>query len=412
MRVYWHEEALAHDTGAGMFDQPPTPLIEVPELHPENTERIRNIRSALTPRPDRAAAGVARRAATRRRPSSSSCTPPAYVRSVQAACAAGPGLITQSTPVVPASWGAALASAGTALAATEAVLAGETRRRLRARAAARPPRPAGPGRRLLPVLERGPLRRSSRAGAASSASPSSTGTSTTATAPRPASGSGPTSSPISLHMRHGSWGPHHPQTGAPGRARRRRRALGRNVNVELPVGTGDEGYRRAWRRVVEPVLAEFRPQLLVIACGQDASQYDPNGRMCVTHGRLPRPGRGGPRAGRAPLRRPPGARAGGRLRPHLLGLLHARDPRGRARHRPRSSTTRSPTCPTTPTGPTRRSPPSWRRSRRTGAGSRHDRRRAALRSASSPATWRRCARSPRRGRSAAPRPSSATSRRP
>jgi acetoin utilization deacetylase AcuC-like enzyme len=34
--------------------------------------------------------------------------------------------------------------------------------------------------------------------------------------------------------------------------------------------------------VVEPVLDEFRPELLVIACGQDASQYDPNGRMSVT----------------------------------------------------------------------------------------------------------------------------------
>ena len=47
MRVYWHDEALAHDTGSGMFDQPPTPLIEVPELHAENPERIRNIRSIL-----------------------------------------------------------------------------------------------------------------------------------------------------------------------------------------------------------------------------------------------------------------------------------------------------------------------------------------------------------------------------
>ena len=24
MRVYWHEEGLAHDTGMGMFDQPET----------------------------------------------------------------------------------------------------------------------------------------------------------------------------------------------------------------------------------------------------------------------------------------------------------------------------------------------------------------------------------------------------
>ena len=54
------------------------------------------------------------------------------------------------------------------------------------------------------------------------------------------------------------------------------------MNIELPLGTGDEGYRRAWSRVVEPLLGTFDPGLLVIACGQDASQYDPNGRMSVT----------------------------------------------------------------------------------------------------------------------------------
>jgi acetoin utilization deacetylase AcuC-like enzyme len=86
---------------------------------------------------------------------------------------------------------------------------------------------------------------------------------------------------ISLHMRHGSWGPHHPQTGAPDEIGDGDGA-GRNVNVELPVGTGDEGYRRTWSRIVEPLLGTFEPGLLVIACGQDASQYDPNGRMCVS----------------------------------------------------------------------------------------------------------------------------------
>jgi acetoin utilization deacetylase AcuC-like enzyme len=86
---------------------------------------------------------------------------------------------------------------------------------------------------------------------------------------------------ISLHMRHGSWGQHHPQTGAPDELGAGD-GTGRNVNIELPVGTGDEGYRRAWARVVEPLLHDFDPGLLVIACGQDASQYDPNGRMCVS----------------------------------------------------------------------------------------------------------------------------------
>src|SRR6185437_6448564 len=110
MRVYWHDEALAHDTGSGMFDQPPTPLIEVPELHPENPERIRNIRSTLrngpiAPRREWQAGRHASREGRER---------------------TGPAILTQSTPVVPASWGAALGSAGTALAATDAVLAGDS----------------------------------------------------------------------------------------------------------------------------------------------------------------------------------------------------------------------------------------------------------------------------------------------
>ena len=86
---------------------------------------------------------------------------------------------------------------------------------------------------------------------------------------------------VSFHMRHGSWGPSHPQTGSPDEVGTGDGA-GRNVNVELPVGTGDEGYRRATARAVEPLVDAFEPELIVIACGQDASQFDPNGRMCVT----------------------------------------------------------------------------------------------------------------------------------
>jgi acetoin utilization deacetylase AcuC-like enzyme len=279
MRVYWHDEALAHDTGAGMFDQPSTPLIEVSELHPENTERIRNIRSALihgpiAPHLEWHAGRHATRAELEL------VHDPAYVRSVQAACAAGPGQITQSTPVSPASWGAALASAGTALAATEAVLAGTSPL---AYALVRPP-----GHHAQPAQADGYCLFSNAALCAELARKQ--GLERVAVVDWDVHhGNGtqacfwerPDVVAISLHMRHGSWGPHHPQTGAPGELGAGE-GLGRSVNVELPVGTGDEGYRRAWRRVVRPLLDDFRPQLLVIACGQDASQYDPNGRMCVS----------------------------------------------------------------------------------------------------------------------------------
>src|SRR5437764_3705104 len=134
MRVYWHDDALVHDTGQGLFDQPPSPLLEVPEDHPENAARIRNIRRTLregpiAPRLEWHPGRHAERAELEM------VHPAAHVRAVEAACAAG-GLIVSSTPVVPASWNAARAAAGTALAATEAVLDGECRQ---AYALVRPP---------------------------------------------------------------------------------------------------------------------------------------------------------------------------------------------------------------------------------------------------------------------------------
>jgi acetoin utilization deacetylase AcuC-like enzyme len=57
---------------------------------------------------------------------------------------------------------------------------------------------------------------------------------------------------------------------------------GRNVNVALPLGTGDAGYAAAMRRVVLPVLDAFAPQLIIGAIGQDAAQFDPNGRQAIT----------------------------------------------------------------------------------------------------------------------------------
>ena len=57
---------------------------------------------------------------------------------------------------------------------------------------------------------------------------------------------------------------------------------GRNVNVNLPAGTGDPGYHYAVDRIVAPVLRRFAPQLVVVACGVDASLFDPLSRLGVT----------------------------------------------------------------------------------------------------------------------------------
>lgn len=60
------------------------------------------------------------------------------------------------------------------------------------------------------------------------------------------------------------------------------RGIGHNVNVNLPAGVGDPGYLDALDRIVVPILLEFRPELLVVACGVDANLFDPMARLGVT----------------------------------------------------------------------------------------------------------------------------------
>jgi acetoin utilization deacetylase AcuC-like enzyme len=59
-------------------------------------------------------------------------------------------------------------------------------------------------------------------------------------------------------------------------------AAGANLNIPLPPGSGHGAYVAAFDRVVLPALHRFRPDLVVIASGLDASALDPLGRMLCT----------------------------------------------------------------------------------------------------------------------------------
>jgi acetoin utilization deacetylase AcuC-like enzyme len=60
---------------------------------------------------------------------------------------------------------------------------------------------------------------------------------------------------------------------------------GYTVNIPLPPGTGDRGYRAAFEQLVLPIGLQFRPQLIIVTAGQDASWLDPLGHMMLTmHG--------------------------------------------------------------------------------------------------------------------------------
>lgn len=60
------------------------------------------------------------------------------------------------------------------------------------------------------------------------------------------------------------------------------KGAGYTVNIPLPAGTGDRGYIAAFEQLVLPIGLQYRPQLIIITAGQDASWLDPLAQMMVT----------------------------------------------------------------------------------------------------------------------------------
>jgi len=280
--VFFDERVLAHDTGAGVFEAPPTPLVAVPELHPENAERIRNMRAALEHgpiaphlrwHPGRLATLEELEVVHDRR----------YLESIRALCEAGGGPVTGTTLVSPGSWEPILAAAGTCLEAADAVLLGRT---AIAYALVRPPgHHAQPDRADGYCFVNHAALVAERARAA--------GIERVAVVDWDVHHGNGTQEcfyeradvlTVSLHMQHGSWGTSHPQTGSPAEIGLGDGA-GYNVNLELSLGAGDAVYGAAFDEVIGPILRAYRPGLIVGACGQDASGFDPNGRQNLSmHG--------------------------------------------------------------------------------------------------------------------------------
>jgi acetoin utilization deacetylase AcuC-like enzyme len=61
--------------------------------------------------------------------------------------------------------------------------------------------------------------------------------------------------------------------------RGRGRGEGYNINVPLLPGGGHQSYADAMELIVLPALVRYRPELIVVACGYDASIVDPLARM-------------------------------------------------------------------------------------------------------------------------------------
>jgi len=81
-------------------------------------------------------------------------------------------------------------------------------------------------------------------------------------------------------MDHRGWGITHPQTGL-GDEVGRGAGKGANLNIPLPMGSGNAYYLTAFDRLIAPAIREHKPEIIFIAAGQDANQFDPNGRQTV-----------------------------------------------------------------------------------------------------------------------------------
>ena len=55
-----------------------------------------------------------------------------------------------------------------------------------------------------------------------------------------------------------------------------------NINIPLPPGAGHTTYLRVMDKIVRPALERFQPDIIVVACGYDASAIDPLSRMMAT----------------------------------------------------------------------------------------------------------------------------------
>lgn len=58
--------------------------------------------------------------------------------------------------------------------------------------------------------------------------------------------------------------------------------LGFNINVPLPPGSGKGAYFETFESVILPALYAYRPEMIIVASGFDASRYDPLGRMLLS----------------------------------------------------------------------------------------------------------------------------------
>jgi acetoin utilization deacetylase AcuC-like enzyme len=199
-----------------------------------------------------------------------------YLARLQEVCQQGGGWFDPDTYCLPGSCDAARSAAGSCLAATEAVLAGEARS---AFAAVRPP-----GHHARPAQAMGFCLLNNVALAAKYAL-TQHGLERLAIVDIDVHhGNGTEEAfyddPAVLYVSTHQY-PFYPGTGRANETGAGAGA-GTNVNIPLPAGCGDDEYRAAFEQVVEPVVRRYRPQLILVSCGFDAHFADPLAGMALS----------------------------------------------------------------------------------------------------------------------------------
>ena len=278
LTVFYDERVLEHDTGSGFFEAAASPYLIHRETHPENRLRVENMAAVLREGPIAAALDW-RQAPGAGREDLERFHDSAYLDELMSIPVAERRVMSSTTVFGPNSFELCRLAAGQAIATAAHAFAGKGI----AYALLRPP-----GHHAQPAMADGycfinnigvaieRLRAQGLKRAAVIDWDVHHGNGTQAGYYADAD-----VLTISLHMPHGAWGETHPQSGdfdELGEAA----GLGKNLNLPLPCGSGDLAYTRVFDAIVAPAVRAHAPEIILVACGQDASQFDPNGRQLLT----------------------------------------------------------------------------------------------------------------------------------
>ena len=275
---FWDERCFWHGGGNYAFTLPIGDLVQplaaggIPE-NPETKRRLKNLMEVTGIVHDlemRGAEPATKTDLLRIHPSE-------YLDEFKAMSDAGGGELGLRTPFASGGYEIAALSAGLSVAAVEAVMRGEVNN---AYALSRPP-----GHHCLPDFPNGFCLMANIAIAIEAARASGLGTRFAVVDWDVHHGNGTEAVfydrddvlTISLHQEN-----NYPLDTGAIEDRGKGAGEGFNFNVPLPAGAGHSAYLAVMDEIVRPALDQFRPDIIIVACGFDASAIDPLSRMLAT----------------------------------------------------------------------------------------------------------------------------------